>query len=104
MVFFLEIGILVLCAGIILFLLSLTSYSCRMNVSREKKELPARSGIDYVVITVYNYFSTSPTLVQSQQDYYKHTKQYDMSELRHRKEGGGAHSPHLPVSEKEKMV
>jgi len=74
-----------------------------MNVSGEKKQPAARSGIDYVVITVYNYFSPPQTLVQSTQDHYKHTKQYDMSELRHRKEGG-AHSPRLPVSEKEKMV
>jgi len=104
MLSFLEIGILLVCAGIILFLFSLTSYSFRVKVSGEKKQPAARSGIDYVVVTFYNYFSAPPTLVSSHQDYYKHTKQYDMSELHYRKEGGGAHSPYLPVSEKEKMV
>ena len=103
MLSFLEIGILLLCTGIILFLFSLTSYSFRVNVSGEKKQPTARSGIDYVVVTFYNYFSTPPTLVPSQQDHYEYKKQYDMSELRHRKEGG-AHSPYLPFHEKEKIV
>ena len=103
MLSFLEIGILLLCAGILLFLLSLSSYSFRVKVSGEKKQPTARSGIDYVVVTFYNYFSPPPTLISSHQDHYQYKKQYDMSELRHRKEGG-AHSPHLPMSEKEKIV
>ena len=98
MVSFLEISILFLSIGIILFRLSLTSYSCRMNVSGEKKESPARYGIDYVIVSVHNYFSP-PILPPANQ--YK--KQYDMSELRYRTQGG-AYSPHLPVSEKEKLV
>jgi len=102
MISILEIGILLFSIGIILFLLSLTSYSCRMNVSGEKKQPAARSGIDYVVITVYNYFSPPPTLIQSNKDS-KYTKQYDISELRHRTYGA-ASSPHLPFHEKEKIV
>ena len=100
MVSFVEIALLFLCIGIILFLLSLTSYSFRVKVSGEKKESPARYGIDYVIVTFHNYFSPS-TIIHPNTDS-KYTK-YDMHELRHRKEGG-AYSPHLPFHEKEKIV
>ena len=104
MVSFLEIIVLFLCIGIIFLLLSLTSYSCRMNVSGEKKETPARYGIDYVIVSVHNYFSPPPLLPATvYQDNYEYKKQYTMSELRHRTQGG-AYSPHLPVNEKEKIV
>jgi len=68
-----------------------------MKLSGEKKETPARYGIDYVIVSVHNYFSPPPLLPA------EYKKQYTMSELRHRTQGGAC-SPHLPVSEKEKLV
>jgi hypothetical protein len=74
-----------------------------MNVSGEKKHVVARSGIDYVVVTFYNYFSPPiATPVHTISDY-KYTKQYDMSGLRHRKDGVVG-SMYLPTDEKEKIV
>jgi hypothetical protein len=69
-----------------------------MNVSGEKKESPARYGIDYVIVSVHNYFSP-PTLLPAN----PYKKSYTISELRYRNQEG-AYSPRLPVSEKEKLV
>ena len=99
MLSFLEIGILLLCTGILLFLFSLTSF--HVKVSGEKKQPIARSGIDYVIVSFHNYFSP-PSLIRTQQEY-KYTTQYNTSGLRYRKEGG-ASSMHLPTDEKEKIV
>ena len=81
MVFFTETILIILCIGVLLFLLTLTSYSCRVNVTGEKKYIPATYGIDYVTIAIKNYFSPPPpTLVTTEKEFetYKQTIFYSV--------------------------
>ena len=99
MLSFLEFGIIVLCAGILLFLLTLTSYSCRVNVVREKKHYPAQYGIDYVAIAIKNYFSSqTPALATTEKEYEFYKQTYAREGLRYRKEGGAV-SPQMEFND-----
>ena len=104
MLSFLEIGILLLCAGVLLFLLTLTSYSCRVNVVGEKKYNPAKYGIDYVAIAIKNYFSSpTPALATTEQEFETYKQNFVKEGMRHRKEGG-ALSPQMEMNEKFKFL
>jgi hypothetical protein len=104
MLSFLEIGILLLGAGLLLFLLTLTSYSCRVNVAGEKKYTPAQYGIDYVAIAIKNYFSPqTPTLVTTEKEFVTYKQTLAKEGLRNRKEGGAV-SPQMEMSEKFKFL
>ena len=104
MLSFLEIGILLLCAGILLFLLTLTSYSCRMNVVGEKKYTPAKYGIDYITIAIKHYFSPpTPALATTEQEFETYKQHFTREGLRQRKEGGAV-SPQMELNEKFKFL
>jgi hypothetical protein len=104
MISFLEIGILLICVGGLLFLFTLTSYSCRVNVTGEKKGQPARYGIDYVTIAIKNYFSSQPpALVTTEQEFELYKQSFVKEGLRHRKEGGAV-SPQMEPNEKFKFL
>lgn len=104
MLSFLEIGILVLGVGFILFLLTLTSYSCRVNVVGEKKYTPAKYGIDYITIAIKHYFSPpTPALVTTEQEFETYKQSFEKDGLRNRKEGGAV-SPQMESSEKFKFL
>lgn len=104
MLSFMEIGILLLGGGLLLFLLTLTSYSCRVNVVGEKKYTPAKYGIDYVTIAIKNYFSPpTPSLVTTEQEFETYKQNITKEGLRHRKEGGAV-SPQMEMNEKFKFL
>ena len=94
MLSFLEIGILLFCAGILLFLLSLTSYSFRVKVSGEKKPY---NGFIEIIIHEYKRFCSKTNELP------EYKKQYNITEIYYNKEGG-AYSPHLPMNEREKKL
>jgi hypothetical protein len=111
MVSFVEIALVLLCAVILLAFITMTSYSCRMQVTGEKKTVTAQSGIDYVIIKIQNYFSppavTPSALPTTQQEYF--TLKHAVQGLRHRTGGatapsGGAISPKIDSNEKIKLV
>ena len=99
---FTDLNILILVMGIILFFYTLTS--CRFNVSGEKKINQAQYGIDYIIITVKNYFIPPPPsiLLQTKQEYEEYKESLIKEGLRHRKEG--ANSPLLPANDKYKFL
>jgi hypothetical protein len=104
MVSILEIGILLFGGGLLLFLLTLTSYSCRVNVVGEKKYHPAKYGIDYVAIAIKNYFSPpTPSLVTTKQEFETYKQNFAKEGLRHRKEGGAV-SPQMETNDKFKFL
>jgi hypothetical protein len=104
MLSFLEIGILLLGAGLLLFLLTLTSYSCRVNVVGEKKYNSAKYGIDYVAIAIKNYFSLpTPVLVTTRQEFETYKQNFSKEGLHRRKEGGAV-SPQMESNEKFKFI
>ena len=104
MVSFLEIGLLVLGVGFLLFLLTLTSYSCRVNVVGEKKYSPAKYGIDYVAVAIKHYFSPpTPALATTEQEFETYKQNFTKEGLRQRKEGGAV-SPQMEMNEKFKFL
>jgi len=104
MVSFLEIGILLLGVGVLLFLLTLTSYSCRVNVVGEKKYHPAKYGIDYVAIAIKNYFSPqTQSLVTTEKEFETYKQNVSKEGLRQRKEGGAV-SPQIDSNDKFKFL
>jgi len=104
MVSFLETGILVLGVGFLLFLLTLTSYSCRVNVVGEKKHSPAQYGIDYITIAIKHYFSPpTPALATTVKEFETYKQNFAKEGLRHRKEGGAV-SPQIDSNDKFKFL
>jgi len=111
MVSFMEIALILLCAVILLAFITMTSYSCRMQVTGEKKTATAQSGIDYVIVKIQNYFSppaaASSTLPTTHQEYF--SLKQAVQGLRHRGGSataptGGAISPRIDYNEKIKLV
>lgn len=104
MVSFMEIGILLLGVGVLLFLLTLTSYSCRVNVVGEKKYSPAKYGIDYVAVAIKHYFSPpTPSLVTTEKEFETYKQNFAKEGLRQRKEGGAV-SPQIDSNDKFKFL
>jgi len=113
MVSSIEIVIILLCTVILIAFITMTSYSCRMQVTGEKKTATAQSGIDYVIVKIQNYFSPpvlashSSTLPTTQQEYV--SLKQAVQGLRYRSTGatapsGGAISPRIDYNEKIKLV
>ena len=107
-----EIALILLCAVILLAFITMTSYSCRMQVTGEKKTATAQSGIDYVIVKIQNYFSppvpaAPSTLPTTHQEYF--SLKQAVQGLRHRggsatAPSGGAISPRIDYNEKIKLV